>query len=309
MNGPPRVPPRRLIRRVGHPRGQRRLHDLYEARGRAMREEILALLPAGWSFDGKRVLDFGCGAGRVLLHFLDEASAGELWGCDIDAPSVAWLERQWSPPLRVFRNEPVPPLPLPDGSFDLVWALSVFTHILDAWSAWLLEIHRILTDGGLFIATFIGEGASARTVDEPWQEDRVGMNRIRCGQDWALGGPVAMHSPWWIRAHWGRAFEILTLRPSGFGHPTSSGQGVVLLRKKPVSLTTEELERWEPDEPRELEAVRHNRDQLERELAFVRQSRSWRVTVPLRAAEASLHVWPGRIKRRLGRVLGHDRPS
>ena len=100
----PRVPPRPLIRRVGHPRGQRRLHQQYAARGRAMRKEILETLPPDWSFEGKRVLDFGCGAGRVLLPFLDEAATAEFWGCDIHAPSIAWLERRWSPPFRVFHT-------------------------------------------------------------------------------------------------------------------------------------------------------------------------------------------------------------
>jgi SAM-dependent methyltransferase len=294
------------MRRVGHPRGQRRLRHLYEARGRAMREEILGLLPAGWSFEGKKVLDFGCGAGRVLVHFLDEAASCELWGCDVDAPSIEWLEGHFSPPLRVFRNEQMPPLPVAGGTFDLVWALSVFTHLVDSWSEWLLEIHRVLADDGLFIATFIGEGASARTVDEPWQEDRVGMNPVRCGQDWALGGPVALHSPWWIRAHWGRAFEVVSMRPAGFGHATSSGQGVVVLRKRPVSLAPADLERWDPDEPRELEALRHNVEQLQRELAVLRRSWSWRVTAPLRAVHESLAVWPGRIRRLVSR--GARRP-
>jgi SAM-dependent methyltransferase len=298
------------MRRVGHPRGQLRVRRLYEARGRAIREEILRLLPAGWSFEGKKVLDFGCGAGRVLVHFLDEAAIGEMWGCDIHGPSVAWLQRHWCPPLHVFRSGPVPPLPVPDGTFHLVWAQSVFTHLVDSWSDWLLEIHRVLADDGLFIATFIGEGVSRRTVDEPWQEDRVGLNGIRCGQDWSLGGPVALQSPWWIRSHWGRAFEIVTLRPSGFGDPTSNSQGVVVLRKRAVSLTAADLERWDPAEPRELEAIRHNVEQLQRELVGLRRSWSWRVTAPLRAAHESLRVWPGRIERALRRLLarrpGHE---
>ena len=278
------LPPARLIWRVGHPRPQRWLHRLYERRGRAFRDEILQALPPDWSFEGKKVLDFGCGAGRVLRQFLPEARAGEVWGCDIHGPSVDWLERNLCPPLRVFRNEATPPLPVADGTFDLVWALSVFTHLPDTWSAWLLEVHRVLAPGGLLLVTFIGEGATARTTDEPWDEDRVGMNVLFPGQDWDLGGPIVMHSPWWIRAHWGRAFDVLSLRPSGFAAEPGQGQGVCLLRRKPVALTTEDLERLEPDEPRELEAVRHNVAQLARELTALRASPSWRVTAPLRTA-------------------------
>ena len=139
--------------RVGDVRGRL---ALYEEIGRRTRREILDLLPEGWSFEGKRVLDFGCGAGRTLRHFLDEAAVAEIYGCEIDAPSVAWLEANLSPPLHVFRNEEAPPLPLEADSFDLIWAISVFTHLTDHWADWLLEHHRLLRDGGLLIATILG---------------------------------------------------------------------------------------------------------------------------------------------------------
>ena len=70
------------------------------------------MLPADWTFDGKSVLDFGCGAGRTLRHFLDEAESGSFYGCDIDAPSIAWLESNHEPTVHVFANEETPPLPL-----------------------------------------------------------------------------------------------------------------------------------------------------------------------------------------------------
>ncbi|MCA1697943.1 MAG: class I SAM-dependent methyltransferase [Actinobacteria bacterium] len=60
--------------------------------------------------------------------------------------------------MHVFQTGEIPPLPQPDAYFDLVWATSVFTHISDHWSAWLLELHRLLKDGGLLIATFLGRG-------------------------------------------------------------------------------------------------------------------------------------------------------
>ena len=33
------------------------------------------MLPEGWTFEGKRVLDFGCGAGRTLVRSTDEGVA------------------------------------------------------------------------------------------------------------------------------------------------------------------------------------------------------------------------------------------
>jgi SAM-dependent methyltransferase len=274
------LPPLELANRVGAlAEGDM---SLYEEIGRRTREEILALLPEGWSFEGKRVLDFGCGAGRALRHFLGEAEVAELHGCEIDAPSVAWLEANLSPPLHVFRNEESPPLPLDGGSFDLIWAISVFTHLTDHWAGWLLELHRLLRDEGLLIATILGPGLADDwhpAVPYPRGDasvkpaDRIGMNVLHFDRGWDLGGPAVFHSEWWIREHWGRAFEIVSLREEGF-IPMGDwrGQGVMLCRKRPVQPTVEHLERIDPAETRELAALRHNVRQLHRDLALARGS-------------------------------------
>lgn len=276
-------PPRRLVYRVGCPRQSRHPLAVYESRGRDVRRAILDALPTGYSFEGRRVLDFGCGAGRVLRHFVPEAATAELWGCDIDEPSIRWLEANLCPPLHVFHHGEAPPLPQPDASFDLVWALSVFPHLTDQWSRWLLELHRVLKPDGLLLATFMGESESMAVAGEPWREDRIGMNIVRPAGSWDDGGPMVLHSPWWLAAHWGRAFEVLALRPYGFSRQGPVGQGWVLLRKKAVTLGPDDLERVDPGEPREVVALQHNVLQLRRELEVLQASRSWRLTRPLRA--------------------------
>jgi len=161
-----------------------------------MREDIVQALPESWSFEGKRVLDFGCGAGRTLRHFIDVARSCELWGCDIDGASIAWLQEQLCPPLNVFRNGTEPPLPHPDGTFDLIWAVSVFTHLTDTWSRWLLELRRVLADDGLIYLTFMGPGTSQDIAGEAWDDGCYGMNVLHPGQGWEHGGPMVLHSPW-----------------------------------------------------------------------------------------------------------------
>lgn len=292
MNSRDRIPfpPSRLVRRVGCPGSVRRVQAEYDRRGRAMKAAVLDVLPDGWALAGKRVLDFGCGAGRVLRHFLPEADVAEVWGCDVHEPSVRWVEAHLCPPLRVFQSPPAPPLPMADGTFDLIWAVAVFTHLTESWSAWLLDLHRVLVPDGLLVATFVGEGASAATLGAPWQEDQVGMNVLCCGREWDAGGPLALHSSWWVREHWGRAFDVLALQPQGFA---GAGQGVALLRKRAVALTPADLERWSPgEEGRELEALRYNRTQLERELAELRATWSWRLTAPVRRLNSSWFVRP-----------------
>jgi SAM-dependent methyltransferase len=190
------------------------------------------------------------------------------------------------------------PLPREDGSFDLIYAFSVFTHISDAWSAWLLELHRLLAPGGLLVASFLGTGHSEAIAGEPWEEERIGMNVLRAHQSWEFGGPMVLMSPWWIREHWGRAFDIVTLRDEG----TPEVHGLVVARPRPDAPTRAELERIDPHEPREIAALQHNIRQLRRESAAgdaegarvarsFERSRSWRLTAPLRRAGARVRRW------------------
>lgn len=261
------LPPVALARRVGDLLDGPDPLAEHEAAGLVVRQTITSLLPDDWSWEGKRVLDFGCGAGRVLRHFRREAEVAEFSGCDIDAPSIEWLNDRLSPPFRGFVVDEAPGLPYEDGTLDLVWAASVFTHITDHWGGWLAEVHRVLADDGLLVASFLGRNMGEKFLSLPWEEDRVGMLSIGKGTPWDDGGPATFHSEWWLRAHWGRAFEIVTIDH----HPDEpSSHGWMLLRRRPVTVTPAELER-PADDPRELLALRRQVEELEaRELALRR---------------------------------------
>ena len=41
-----------------------------------------------------------------------------------------------------------PRLPQPDGHFDAIWGISVFSHVDSRWAEWLLELRRVLADDG-----------------------------------------------------------------------------------------------------------------------------------------------------------------
>lgn len=284
-------PPFELANRVLSLDGWGEPFAAYDRLGAETKAALLDLLPDGWSFEGKRVLDFGCGAGRTLRHFLDEAERGELWGADIDASSIAWLEAKLCPPLRALRCEEAPPLALEAGSFDLIWAISVFTHLTDRSLAWLAELHRLLRPGGLLMASYTGRWTSELLAGEPWDEDRVGMNALRHDQGWDHGGPMVLMSDWWVRDHWGRAFEFVAVEPQ------VHGQTWALMRRRELRVTAEELAAPSGD-PREYAALRHNLEQLRREQAVraeslraaYESSLSWRVTRPLRGLGAALRA-------------------
>jgi SAM-dependent methyltransferase len=292
---PPQVPPFDLARRVMAIEPEDAA-ETYRSHGDGVRNTIVSLLPGDWEFSGKRVLEFGCGAGRVLSAFRTEAEAAEFWGCDIDRRSVEWIERNLVPPFRVFANPEAPSrLPFEDGSVDLIYAISVFSHLAEGWSGWLAELHRCLSSDGFLLVTFLGAASSETIAGEPWDPDRVGMNVLFPDQSWDHGGPMVFVSEWWLRARWGRAFELERYVPAG----DSSQQDWAVFRKRPVEADAALFEAPEPGEIREVYALRHNLEQLRRhhraaegelrrELGGVRGSASWRITAPLRRLKATL---------------------
>lgn len=276
------LPPLALIHRVGiREATPEATAEAFDAAGRRSRAALEEALGAGWSWEGKRVLDFGCGCGRTLRQLAGEAARASFSGCDIHAESIRWVEEHLSPPFEVFVNGEEPPLPLEDASCDLVFASSVFSHLTDAWARWLVEVHRVLDEDGLLVATFHGGGWWGRGVagqaGVPWDEDRIGMHVEHYGTSFTDSwGPAVYLSEWWLRDHWGRAFDVVRYVPRGYSLPPEQrgqglGQGVVTLRKKPVRVTAEELE--EPgDDPRELAAALHSRALVYREVAHLHQS-------------------------------------
>jgi SAM-dependent methyltransferase len=294
----------------------------YQLIGRAHADWLRESLPQEWDWTGKAVLDFGCGTGRSLTHFEEEAASGEFWGSDIDGDSIDWASANLSPPFRFARNDALPPLPFPDGKFDLVYGFSVFTHLLDSWSAWLLEIHRVLAVGGYGVFTFLGEGMIGDLTGRRWDPDSVGMISLDAGRPWLIGGPNALHSEWWLRSHWGRAFLVEHVEP--YRDPTGPrGHGLVVIRKDDRPLPSrQELEDVVAGDPRELRSLQLNvelllersarlwqangsttdaaaapagDDSAAAEIALLRRrldemtrSRSWRLTAPLRALRRSL---------------------
>jgi SAM-dependent methyltransferase len=253
----------------------------FDASGRALRDDVERLLGPEWSWEGKRVLDFGCGPGRLLRQFLPEAQRGRWVGADVHQPSLAWARTALSPPVELARSPQAPPLPFAPESFDLVLSMSVISHLVDDWAAWMLDLRRVLAPGGLLLTTIISAGYSRTLTGEPWDETRVGMNVLGYGAPRAAGGPMILHSGWWVRAHWGRAFEILALEESeDLEAPEPAGRGP---DASPGG-------RADPDEPRELRALAHNLAQTRRERAELNRSHD-QYAQAYQAAFAGLPVW------------------
>jgi SAM-dependent methyltransferase len=103
---------------------------------------------------GDRVLDLGFGSGV----FTDELARAGLSVVGIEVAHTAVRRAQTRFPRLDFRLAPIDgPLPLRDGSFDLVWASEVIEHVADT-GRWLSEARRVLAPAGRRLVTTPSHG-------------------------------------------------------------------------------------------------------------------------------------------------------
>ena len=101
-----------------------------------------------------RILDWGSGCGRVSRN-LARMGVQQLHGCDIDPEAIAWCAANIPGAFEL--SDVDPPLPYEKESMDVVIATSVFTHLTQgSQMRWLREMRRILTPGGLLLASVAG---------------------------------------------------------------------------------------------------------------------------------------------------------
>jgi len=177
-----------------------------------------------------RVLDFGCGCGRVLRQLKDFTGV-EFHGADVNRLAVAWCNNHL-PFVRAKVNALEPPLGYPDGSFNLIFAFSVFTHLSEPLQAsWMKELHRVLVPGGHLVVTVHGE----RRVDSLTVAERADfeMGRLVVREAHVAGTNycAVFHPDAYVRTVLARGFEVVDFLPEA---PDSyPPQDVYLMRSLP----------------------------------------------------------------------------
>jgi SAM-dependent methyltransferase len=103
--------------------------------------------------DATKVLDFGCGFGRITRFWIKDVARENIYGVD-PLPEMIDICRQSISGARFLVSNPEPPLPYPDCSFDIITAYSVFSHLSEAYfREWFNEFGRILKQDGILAVT------------------------------------------------------------------------------------------------------------------------------------------------------------
>ena len=113
--------------------------------------ERFALLVQIGDLTGRRVLDVGCGTGRLAAALADKARA-RVWGIDVSEVMVS-VAREAVPASVGIRQGAADQLPFRDGWFDRV-TMSLVVHLLDRPPAFVETRRVVSADGRIAIATF-----------------------------------------------------------------------------------------------------------------------------------------------------------
>lgn len=184
--------------------------------------------------DFARILDFGCGCGRVLRHFGALDGEHRISATDIDPEAIAWCQANM-PGIDWRTNAFLPPTEWPDATFDFLFSISVFTHLDEAMQrAWLRELQRITRPGGLLLLTVHGDFVHCTLPDEQrralgasgffFATGATGRLKLDGLPDFYQG---AYHTREYIDREWGRYFTVLSVVPRGI----NDHQDAVLLRR------------------------------------------------------------------------------
>jgi len=236
-----------LVSKVETPEGlplpppalRQRVHGNFKAESylkvsKRVAEDVRMLFNSvGYDLDSfQRVLDFGCGSGRLLRKLGD--LQGELHGTDIDGEAIDWCCKNL-PFAKSAVNGALPPTSYPDDFFDCIIAISVFTHLDEKMQfVWLAELQRITKPGGALLLSVHGKVAQSKSTDDLKNSVTDDGVRFVVGDTGTFKRTAlpdfyqnAYHARAYIEREWPRYFEILGYVEAGInGH-----QDAVLLRK------------------------------------------------------------------------------
>jgi len=133
-------------------------YERYYINGEKTAQWLVALVQKHKNLTGASVLDWGCGPARVIRHLPALIEEGTFYGTDCNQQSIAWCSANFTD-IYFHSNDLMPGLIYEKEWFDLIYGISIFTHLsIEAHEAWLNELIRVLKPGGILFLTLHGEG-------------------------------------------------------------------------------------------------------------------------------------------------------
>ncbi len=209
--------------------------DHIMARGR-VHAAVIARVLADYGPDrAMRVLEWGCGPGRVtrhMAHALGSRLAG-LTGIDVNPRFVSWARANIGG-ATFLTCAPDPPLNIASAQFDAIFAISILTHLSARRIArWLAEHRRMLRPDGVLVLTIHrADSALARLQDTERRRYMAGET-VELAQVREGGRAFATYTPLAHIASLGRAAGLSLVAHIADDATAGLGQDIIVLRAGP----------------------------------------------------------------------------
>lgn len=205
--------------------------EVFRWAGRRIAGDLLQIFGRSGQRPDARVLDFGCGCGRVLTYLSVLSPRLELHGVDVDTEAINWCHDNLSHVASFDTTLQRKALSFADESLDTIYLVSVFTHLTaEDQSYWLAEFQRVLRPSGFAVISLYGEAIAAKmgsTVAAKVAEN--GLFYVNDGgtqglPDWYQS---CFHTKQYVMDTWSRFLAVEDYREAGI----ADAQDVVVLRK------------------------------------------------------------------------------
>ena len=141
-------------------------YNKYYFGGKETAEWVLSQIRNHKNLEGKNILDWGCGPGRVARHLPELLNnKSNVYGTDYNQKSIEWCKRNIEN-VEFNQNKLEAELPYEDNFFDAIYGISIFTHLSrEMHFNWFEELKRILKPDGIIFITTQGNNFKAKLSD------------------------------------------------------------------------------------------------------------------------------------------------
>ena len=200
--------------------------------GKCTAKEIIEWTKKYFQEPPKKILDWGCGVSRVVMHidkFTDTGST--IFACDINEQMILFNKKSYkniSYSLISYK----PPTNYENEYFDLIYGLSIFTHVeAGLQENWIKELFRILKNNGIFLFTTQGRFFYSKLLQK---EKRLFNKYGVFSKTYQQKGHRMMstyNSPAILRKIFEKYFEILEFHNGEIDQTKTGGQDLWIVKK------------------------------------------------------------------------------
>lgn len=145
-------------------------YDKYISDGKETAQWLLSYIERYKELKDINILDWGCGPARVVRNLPDLLDCScKCYASDYNKKYIVWCQKNIKN-VEFKENNLNPPLNYKNNSFDVVYAISIFTHLSSqVQKEWFDELIRVLKPNGIMFLTLQGDAFKTKLTNKEKQ--------------------------------------------------------------------------------------------------------------------------------------------